>query len=405
VKTLAKFLTLGATAGALLMPAGAASAQMLITGNDEKVWFDETGKTVNQPPGKDTVSIIDIHDPIKPRIIANLQLMNTIIGPPVNLAITPDQHLALVANSLDWVKDGEGWKGVPDNKIYVIDLATSPPTRTATVEVGKQPFGMAINRAGTLALVANRADDTVSVLSIDDKNVKPAGTVSVATQPTAAVAAPPSALPAAVAITPDGKRALVVKSGANRVGLLDIDGQKVSNAQIDGKNYDMATGLNPLNVQITPDGKLAIVNNIGGGQDGQLDTVAVIDMEANPPRVIDQVVVGDGPEGLAMSPAGGYAASLILNGTGGTPKTAFYRHEKSYVALLKIDGESVRKVGQTDVGGLAEGIAFSPDGHYLYVANFVDSDIDILRLDGDTLTKVGSFPLPGHPASMRGNTP
>jgi len=189
------------------------------------------------------------------------------------------------------------------------------------------------------------------------------------------------------------------------VGLLDIDGQKVSNAQVDGKNYDMATGLNPLNVQITPDGKLAIVNNIGGGQDGQLDTVAVIDMEANPPRVIDQVVVGDGPEGLAMSPAGGYAASLILNGTGGTPKTAFYRHEKSYVALLKIDGESVRKVGQTDVGGLAEGIAFSPDGHYLYVANFVDSDIDILRLDGDTLTKVGSFPLPGHPASMRGNTP
>jgi hypothetical protein len=83
----------------------------LITGNDEKVWFDETGKTINQPPGKDTVSIIDIHDPIKPRIVANLSLMNTIIGPPVNLAITPDQHLALVANSLDWVRDGESWKG------------------------------------------------------------------------------------------------------------------------------------------------------------------------------------------------------------------------------------------------------------------------------------------------------
>ena len=106
-----------------------------------------------------------------------------------------------------------------------------------------------------------------------------------------------------------------------------------------------------------------------------------------------------------MSPAGGYAASLILNGTGGTPKTAFNRHEKSYVALLKIDGKSVRKVGQTDVGGLAEGIAFSPDGRYLYVSNFVDSDIDILRLEGDNLTKVASFPLPGHPASMRGSTP
>jgi hypothetical protein len=90
----------------------------LITGNDEKVSFDEnTGKTITHPAGKDTVSIIDIADPAKPKIIVNLPLMNTITGPPVNLAITPDQHLALVANSLEWVKDGDGWKGTPDNKI------------------------------------------------------------------------------------------------------------------------------------------------------------------------------------------------------------------------------------------------------------------------------------------------
>ena len=84
-----------------------------LVGNDEKISFDETGKTVTHPPGKgkDTVSIIDIREPTKPRIVANLSLMNTITGPPVNLAITPDQHLALVANSLDWVKDGEGWNG------------------------------------------------------------------------------------------------------------------------------------------------------------------------------------------------------------------------------------------------------------------------------------------------------
>ena len=398
--------TLAAGASAMLLVGSGAGAQMLITGNDEKVSFDaNTGKTIMHPAGKDTVSIIDIADPAKPKIVANLPLMNTITGPPVNLAITPDQHLALVANSLDWVKDGDSWKGVPDNKIYVIDLTASPPARIGTVAAGKQASGMAINRAGTLALVANRAEDTVTVLAIDGKDVKPVGTVSVATKPTATVPLPPPALPVAVAITPDGKHALVAKSGANRVGLLDIDGQKVSNAQVSGKNYDMATGLNPLNVQITPDGKLAIVNNIGGGQDGGVDTVGIIDLEASPPRVIDQVVVGDGPEGLAMSPAGGYAASLILNGTGGTPKTAFYRHEHSYVALLKIDGKTVRKVGQADVGGLAEGLAFSPDGHFLYVGNFVDGDIDILRLDGDALTKLGSLALPGHPASMRGSTP
>jgi hypothetical protein len=123
---------LSAAAGILLTSADGTRAQLLITGNDEKVSFDETGKTVRHAAGKDTVSIIDIHDPIKPRIVANLSLTNTITGSPVNLAITPDQHLGLVTNSLDWVKDGEDWKGVPDNKIYVIDLTASPPAQIGT---------------------------------------------------------------------------------------------------------------------------------------------------------------------------------------------------------------------------------------------------------------------------------
>jgi DNA-binding beta-propeller fold protein YncE len=75
------------------------------------------------------------------------------------------------------------------------------------------------------------------------------------------------------------------------------------------------------------------------------------------------------------------------------------------VSLLKIEGKTVRNVGQLAVGDLAEGAAFSPDGRFLFVGNFVDGNMNILRLDGDTLTMVGSFALPGHPASMRGSTP
>ena len=63
MKAIGKLLVLGAAAtGALVVAAGGTRAQLLITGNDEKVRFDPaTGKTVNQAPGKDTVSIIDIH--------------------------------------------------------------------------------------------------------------------------------------------------------------------------------------------------------------------------------------------------------------------------------------------------------------------------------------------------------
>ena len=381
-----------------LAAAGTASAQLLVVGNDEKQGWDAAGKPVTNPPGKDTVSIVDIRAPTKPRIVTSLQLMNTVVGPPVNLAITPDRKLALVANSLDWVKDGESWKGQPDNKLYVIDLTLSPPQQIATLELGKQPSGMAINRAGTLALVANRADDTVSVLSISGKEVKVLDTVSVSS------GGPNKEQPSAVAITPDGKHALVAKFLANKVGLLAIDGQKVTYTK-----YDMATGLYPYNVAITPDGRLAIAGNNGGAgsSDGQVDTAAVIDLSVDPPRVIDQVVVGDGPEGLAMSPAGGYAVEVILNGANLT-RDKFYYHPHSYVTLLKIDSKNkkVTRVGKpADVGALAEGVAFSPDGKYLDVGNFMDADMTILRRDGDRLVTVGKMALPGHPASLRGSWP
>jgi class 3 adenylate cyclase len=45
--------------------------------------------------------------------------------------------------------------------------------------------------------------------------------------------------------------------------------------------------------------------------------------------------------------------------------------------------KTLRNVAQAEVGDLAEGIAFSPDGRFLYVGNFVDGNIDVLRRDGD----------------------
>jgi DNA-binding beta-propeller fold protein YncE len=391
-----KLLSAAALAAAMSVTT-VAQAQYLIVGNDEKLIFKD-GKPVLSPPGKDTVSIIDISDPVNPRIVANLSLENSIIGPPTNIEITPDNKLALVANSIDVVKDGDNWKNTPDNKVYVVDLTASPPAVITTLQVGKQPSGLAINRAGNLALVANRADNSVTVLSISGKNVSIAGTVALA-PPDA-----PAQQPSAVAITPDGKHALVAKALANKVALLDIDGTTVTY-----KGYDMVTGLFPYNVQVTADGKLALVNHNGnaGTADGQVSTMGVIDLTLDPPREVDQVVVGDGPEGMAVSPTSGYAVTLLTNGSGNSvPDNAFFRHDHAVAVLLESDGKTVHKVGQTEVGTLAEGIAFSPDGRYVYVANWGEQNLVTYRLDGDKLVAVGSpLKLPGHPASMGGSTP
>jgi DNA-binding beta-propeller fold protein YncE len=365
----------------------AASAQLMVIGNDEKVTWDDAGRQIFMAPGKDTVSIVEISDRESPKIIVNLPLTNSIMGPPTNLAITPDERLAILANSVNHVPDGAGWKFVPDNKLYVIDLTTSPPSHIATVEVGKQPSGLDINRAGNLALVTNRADNSISVLSIQGKDVKLVDTVPMGEQV------------AAVAFTPDGKRALAVKFPGHKVALLEVDGQKVTYTK-----YDMNVGLWPYNIGVTPNGKLAITANNGnsGAADGQVDTVSVIDLEAKPPRVIDHVVVGDGPEGFAISPTGEIAVALLLRGSNAA-KTSWFYNRNGSVAVLKIDGKKMTKVGEVEVRGLPEGAVFSPDGKYLYVGNFLDSDVSILRVDGTKVTDTGKrLQLPGHPASMRG---
>ena len=71
--------------------------------------------------------------------------------------------------------------------------------------------------------------------------------------------------------------------------------------------------------------------------------------------------------------------------------------------VLKIDGQKVTKVTEIAVGGLAEGVAFSPDGAYAYIGNFLDNDISILKINGTEVTDTGNkLKLPGHPASLRG---
>jgi DNA-binding beta-propeller fold protein YncE len=373
--------------------AGCASApttgkrELMLVANDQKILWDDAGKPVMMAPGKDNVLVVDIGtDPLAPRIVANLPLMNTVFGPPTNLQITPDGKLGLVANSMDWVADGTSWKAVPDNKLYVIDLTLDPPKLIDTVTVGKQPSGMAINRAGDLALIANRNDNSISVLKIAGKSVKLIDTVAMGEQVSH------------VAITGDGRRAVAAKFPGHKAALLAINGDKVTYDK-----QDIAVGWWPYNLDITPDGKLLLTadNGLSGASDGNIDTVTVVDLEAVPPRVIDKVVVGDGPEGFAISPDGKMAVAVILRGSNADKRAFFYNRNGSVVAL-KIDGKKVARTNEVEVRGLPEGLAFSDDGKYLYVGNYLDSDVTILQVVGDQLVDTGKrMSLPGHPAAVR----
>ena len=124
-------------------------------------------------------------------------------------------------------------------------------------------------------------------------------------------------------------------------------------------------------------------------------------MEAIPPRIVDRVVVGDGPEGLAISPRGDLVAAAILRG-GNSARTAFFYSPVGSVTILKIDGKQVTRLKDIEVGGLPEPVCFTPDGRYLYVGNYLDQDFSILKVEGTEVADTGKrFKVPGHPASAR----
>ena len=379
---------LGAVAAGIVLAAGlsvARSAPLMIVGNDEKILWDDQGKPILSPPGKDSVLIVDLANPLDPKIVANLPLKNSIVGPPVNLDIDPTGSIALVADSVNLIKEGDALKQVPDDKVHVIDLKASPPKAVSTLTVGKQPSGLSINPAGNLALVANREDKSISVLSIKGTEVKLIDTV------------PMGESVSHVTFTPDGKRALAVKFPAHKLTVLDVAGDKVTPTKT-----ELPTGLWPYNVAVAPGGKIALTSDNGGAgsSDGSVDTVSVIDLEAQPPRIIDRVVVGDGPEGLAISPKGDVAASAILAGSNNKP--AYFYHRNGFVSVLRIDDKKVTKIKELEVGGLPEAVVFTPDGQYLLIGNYLDQDFSILRVKGADVTDTGKrFKVPGHPASAR----
>jgi DNA-binding beta-propeller fold protein YncE len=363
----------------------ARAAPYMIVGNDEKPGTDAQGKPIVNPTGKDTILIVDVAKPEEPKIVATLPLENSIVGPPVNLAISPNGSIALVADSMTVAEENGVRKQVPTDKLFVIDLKANPPKLVQTLNLGKQPSGLSFSPKGDMALVANRADGTISVLKIDGTQVTQTGTV------------PISPGVSHVEFTADGKHALALKSPDNKIAVLDVDGDKVTYNKLDLPTYAF-----PYNVVVSPDSKLAITadNGNGGSSDGNADAVSVIDLEGAHPHVIGHVTVEDAPEGLAMSPKGDLAVAVNVNGS--NMKQAWFHHPNGSITVLRIQGKTVTPIKTVEVGAFPEAAAFSPDGGYIYVGNYADQDFSILKVDGTEVTNTGKrFKAEGHPASAR----
>ena len=364
--------------------AAPARAQLAVSSNDNKAVLVDGVNTVPPNARPDTVTIIDLGQS-PPRIVAELEVPGGWSAPPQSVAVTPDESLALVASSAK-VDPADARRTVFNDMLTVIDLKATPPRVIATLQTGRRAAGVSINPTGTLALVGNRAEGTVSVFTIAGRQVTPAGKVDLGA---------PDSEPSLPVFTPDGRTALVTLNNGHRIAILSVDG-----ARVDYTKRDIAAGLRPYGLEITPRGDVAVVANIGNGPTGGSDTLGVIDLTLSPPRLVSGVFAGIVPEGIAMSDDGRFVAASVMNGSN-VPKASPYASAYGLLKIFRLDGTTLTPVAEARTGRWCQGMAWNRAGTTLLVQCAADRVIEVFRFDGRTLARTTAITVNGAPTGIR----
>lgn len=114
--------------------------------------------------------------------------------------------------------------------------------------------------------------------------------------------------PAAIAVTPDGKKALVANQGSDDISVVNL---------IEKTMYvvPLPEGTGPANIGITPDGTKAVVVGISGGLGSINSTVAILDLTTNPINVETLPFASFNATSLAITPDGKRA---LIGGSDGS---------------------------------------------------------------------------------------
>jgi len=363
-----------------------AGAQLAISSNDGKGVLIKGVNTVPENPVPDNITIIDLNVS-PPKVLATVNMPVSLVGPPQSVAIAPDESFALItaATKLD---PADKKKVVPHNIVSVVDLKAKPPAVVQTVEAGLGATNVAINKAATLALVTNRNEGTVSVFTIAGKTLTPAGKITLGDAKSG---------PSSVAFTPDGKRALVTRDGDHKISVLTVNGNTVEHSK-----RDIHSGLKPYPLGISPKGDWAAIANVGMGG-GDSDTIALIDLTLDPPRVVDTIAVGQTPESLTVAPDGKHVVVTVMNGSNKVPGSPFL-NANGRAPVYAVEKMKFRKVADAKVGVWCQGAAWNKTSTLVLVQCMAEQEIQLLKFDGKSLKPAGAIKVSGGPSGI-GTTP
>lgn len=362
-----------------------AHAQIAVIALENKVTLVNGVATTVANPKPDGAALLDM-SATPAKLLGQIELPSaTVLGPPTTVAITPDESMAMVSSG-QRADATDKTKLVDNNFVTLIDLKSTPAKVLGTVITGAQPTGIAINPEGTMALVANRGDGTVSVLKIAGQQVSNVATLKLGKADSG---------PSGVVFTPDGSTALVTRDGDSFISVLNINA-----GVVDIDKREISAGTRPYGITMSPHGRWAAVANIGRGA-GDIDTVSIIDMTRTQLRNIDTIAVGQTPEGIMASPDGEHLAVVVMNGSNKAKTNPYYK-DWGVLQLWRV-GRGLRpmKVAEAPIGHWSQGALFSTDGKQVVVMNMVENELQVFSFDGAKLAETARIKVNGGPAAGR----
>jgi YVTN family beta-propeller protein len=302
---------------------------------------------------------------------------------PLGVAVSPDGSTVYVANELDGVS--------------VIDTATN--TVTATVPAGFTPFRLAVTPDGSKVYVTDAGAGANTVSVIDTATNTMTATIPVGPRPEGVAVTPVQRKREAERERgsgggrerePDRSKVYVANNGANTLSVIDT----ATNTVI----ATITVGSNPLGVAVTPvqrEREAERERGSGGGREREPDrskvyvtnqgdnTVSVIDTATN--TVTATIPVGSGPSGVAVTPDG--TKVYVAN--------AFFGFGTN---VSVIDAATNTVIATIPAGSAPGNVAVTPDGRRVYVTNFQSNNVSVI--DTATNTVTATIPVGGQPGGV-----
>ncbi len=373
---------------AVMAWAAPARADLALSSNDAHTILDNGAQVAPAEAAADTLSVIDLAAS-PPSVRATLDVPGSVVGPPMAVAVAKDESFAIVTSATKANPAGPAGSSAGPAGI-------SPDSRVSVIDLTATPpqVVQSLQAEAGATTVRIAPDGTLALVAN-----RFAGTLSVFTidgrrlTPAGTVMIGPKSMPSGIAFTADGKAALVTRNGDHMVQVLDIDGAKVTLGA-----RQITTGVAPYTIDVTADGTLAAVGNMGRG-DGDLDTVSLIDLTAQPFRTVQTISVGCSPEGLKWSPDGKVLAVGTQEGTT-KPAGSPFRNDRGRLAMYALADKQLKLVAEAPIGHWSQGIAFSRDGRTVLVQNMVERAIQVFRWDGAKLWPGTSLDIGAGPAAI-----